>query len=427
MLHNPPVCVYSIVDCRLSKLDKQARLRVRPIFVARLLAVLSYLDDLLVGFLLLEVAVEEHGVVGAMGYGIVVLPGHTVVQTPEGHAVYFVALLVEDAHQFLIAISQLLVDLLGKALAIGVEELDELRSLEDGVAERLPDDLSLLRQGQHVDVYLCDHHLHSQGRELVDGILYVLDLGEVEPPVCLYAHTVDADTFGLQHLYEANGSCHFRRAPHVEVVVVEFGIGVAALCRAEGEAYEVVQVLVVFLPSLVVPVVAIFVEYLIDYVPGIDLAGKVRGDLLQILHQMGPHVLLRARCTVGVEPEEVGCLVVPNKCVAQRFQSVLCGELTVGIAWGEVPAVGCRVYVLGFEYALWRYGIELLQDERLCLAVVLTDDALIDGTSDKEVVLEGVLECDLLYFLGGLAARDGYGGKGKRDGVEILLHGLIVN
>ena len=52
---------------------------------------------------LLQFAIEQERIIGPVRHGITVLPGHAVVQPPEGHAIDLVPLLVQDAEELAVA------------------------------------------------------------------------------------------------------------------------------------------------------------------------------------------------------------------------------------------------------------------------------------------------------------------------------------
>src|SRR5690606_17099500 len=70
------------------------------------------------GGLGLALAVEQQGVVGSVRDRIAVLPRHAVFNAPDRHPVQFVAARVEDAEQLGVTLGQLLLHLVGQAVAV---------------------------------------------------------------------------------------------------------------------------------------------------------------------------------------------------------------------------------------------------------------------------------------------------------------------
>src|SRR5690606_7161099 len=80
----------------------------------------SELHQPVIGRLRLHLAIEQQRMIGASADGEVVLPGNTVVQSPEGDPLHGIAMAQQDAEQFCIAIGQLPLRGFGQAIAEGI-------------------------------------------------------------------------------------------------------------------------------------------------------------------------------------------------------------------------------------------------------------------------------------------------------------------
>ena len=136
------------------------------------------------------VAIIEQGIVGTVGYGVIVFPRHAVVQPPNRHPVYLVASVIENPHEFGIPVCEQPLDIIGQSILIRIQECLKLLKLVEWVLKGFSYHLSLLGDRQHIHIQLGDHHLYTKGGKSVNGGCYVLVLGEVEPPVSLDANAV---------------------------------------------------------------------------------------------------------------------------------------------------------------------------------------------------------------------------------------------
>ena len=89
-----------------------------------------YAPESLVGC---KVPVEKQRIVCVARDGVTVLPGGTVVGSPESHTVNNVPVVVEYAEEFFVPVRKLLLDFCGKAVTVRVKELLELLQLELGL------------------------------------------------------------------------------------------------------------------------------------------------------------------------------------------------------------------------------------------------------------------------------------------------------
>ncbi len=62
--------------------------------------------------------------------------------------------------------------------------------------------------------------------------------------MCLYADAVYADTLFLEHTYHAGYAVTFGGAPHVEIIVIEFSVGIILVGKLECQTYHLIAITV---------------------------------------------------------------------------------------------------------------------------------------------------------------------------------------
>ena len=62
--------------------------------------------------------------------------------------------------------------------------------------------------------------------------------------MCLYADAVYLDAVHLEHSDHSGYSVTLGGAPHVEIIVIEFGVGVILMGKLECQAYHLIAVAV---------------------------------------------------------------------------------------------------------------------------------------------------------------------------------------
>src|SRR5690606_22461921 len=121
-------------------------------------------DHCLERMLRLARTIEQQRIVRSIRNRIAVLPVHSVVYAPERHSIDRLALAIENAEELGIALRELPIDVGRQSVLVRIEEALELRQLKLRMHHALPDDLPFLRERQHVDIELRDHHLQAEGR-----------------------------------------------------------------------------------------------------------------------------------------------------------------------------------------------------------------------------------------------------------------------
>jgi hypothetical protein len=215
--------------------------------------------------------------------------------------------------------------------------------------------------------------------------------------VGLGADTVNGDTGGNPLLDVAGHGLCLCVAGAVEVVVVdvELGLWVGGLCGSESSGDKVLAENVVEDGRAEG---AVFVEDLVDYVPGVDLAGVGGHELLDVSN----HDLLELGL-VGDGRDPGGELGVPDGSVATDELVVLGGEADerVGAVEGELALGSLGGIPL---HAVLRSDLaEVVDDDLLVLA--LAESALIGG--DTEVLLAVRLEGSVEGALGTVGTASG--------------------
>ena len=81
------------------------------------------------------VPVPEQRIVGSARYRIAVLPRRIVGKPPESHAVDLVTAVIEDPEEFLISVSELLLDFRRKSVLVRIEIFLEFLMLVERVSE----------------------------------------------------------------------------------------------------------------------------------------------------------------------------------------------------------------------------------------------------------------------------------------------------
>ena len=235
--------------------------------------------------------------------------------------------------------------------------------LVERICEGLSYDLAFSCDRKHIDVKLCDHDLEAKRAEGVDGVLYVLCLRIIEPPVCLNADSVDSDAFRLELLYHGHDAVHMGRSPYIEVVVIEFSVRSIPVGEYECIPYDFISVAVESLHPALVAVFSELSDDLVDNVPCVDPACISAGYCLY----MGPHglyeLLAALRGAVGILPIEGRGLVVPYERVSEHPHVVLFAELNVFVRFFECPYARPRLYSLWLQAVLRRNCIEMREKQ----------------------------------------------------------------
>src|SRR4051812_10356950 len=115
-----------------------------------------------------------------------------IMNAPKRYAVNLVCMANEAAKNVPITMSELLLDVVWKALRIRIEffaQCDVLRYFGSGTAIRI---------WQNSDVEFSDHELYAELAVIVEHILHFIRARIVKPPVSLQSYSIDANSFGFQ-------------------------------------------------------------------------------------------------------------------------------------------------------------------------------------------------------------------------------------